>query len=81
MAILNDGEYTDPPQSRIEEILIAKLNGTAYTKTPHSRIESLLIEWLQIPVGPALLKTAEGDALEDNAGNMLISGKRARNGS
>ena len=85
------------PQSRIEEILqailydeaitmeaqilIAKLNGTAYTKTPHSRIESLLIEWLQIPVGPALLKTAEGDALEDNAGNMLISGKRARNGS
>ena len=68
------------PQSRIEEILFAKLTGAAYTEAPQSRIENLLIEWLQIPVGPAALRTAEGDILEDNTGSLLKSGERARNG-
>jgi hypothetical protein len=37
-------KYTDPPQSRNEEILKATINGTSYDKEPQSRIEDLLIE-------------------------------------
>jgi hypothetical protein len=37
-------KYTDPPQSRNEEILKATINGTTYDKEPQSRIEDLLIE-------------------------------------
>ena len=79
-AILYDESITMEAQSRIEEILVAKLTGAAYTKAPQSRIENLLIEWLQIPVGPAALRTAEGDILEDNTCSLLKSGERARNG-
>jgi hypothetical protein len=37
-------KYTDPPQSRNEEILKATIDGTSYDKEPQSRIEDLLIE-------------------------------------
>lgn len=42
-AILNDGTYTDEPQSRIEAILLAILNETAYTAEAQSRIEAILL--------------------------------------
>lgn len=42
-AILNDGTYTDEPQSRIEAILLAILNQTAYTAEAQSRIEAILL--------------------------------------
>lgn len=37
-------KYTDPPQSRNEEILKATIDGTSYDKEPQSRIEDLLLE-------------------------------------
>lgn len=42
-AILNDGTYTDEPQSRIEAILLAILNQTTYTAEAQSRIEAILL--------------------------------------
>lgn len=36
-------EYTAPPQSRVEEILVATIDGTEYTGKPESRVEDLLI--------------------------------------
>ena len=63
--------YTNPPQSRNEEIIRATIDGTEYTDPPQSRMEDLLIELKEAIEegggggGTKVVANPEGEATDD----------------
>lgn len=63
--------YTNPPQSRNEEIIRATIDGTEYTDPPQSRMEDLLIELKESIEegggggGTKVVANPEGEATDD----------------